>query len=293
MYVTCMLTAGAITQSLPETTLSTALGSVHCSDRAHTAWGICTDPEPQFDNYSPNLARAPTLAVSYSLVGARHLAQPAASSAMAGLSFTARFRKREIPVQLTTADPSMGQVSSAIASATGVEESTIKVVIPGKRGQMLRPSVDPSLSAIAAGRVSSCCRSCIRMLTACSFANSATRQPLSLERAGVQSGMRLEVYASTLQEFQQVRNSKDLPGLASFEQELKQTMRRQRGSRNGTLRLPSGKAVHGVMRHIHYIEHRGIRHVHSSNACAVTPDRQHHSISMLCFSMFSSSKILM
>lgn len=55
--------------------------------------------------------------------------------------------------------------------------------------------------------------------------------------------MRLDVYASTKQEVEQVRNSKDLPGLASFEQELKQTMRRQRGSRTGSLMLPSGKQL--------------------------------------------------
>lgn len=51
------------------------------------------------------------------------------------------------------------------------------------------------------------------------------------------------MYASTKQEVEQVRNSKDLPGLASFEQELKQTMRRQRGSRTGALTLPSGKQL--------------------------------------------------
>ncbi|KAL3145517.1 hypothetical protein ABBQ32_003341 [Trebouxia sp. C0010 RCD-2024] len=129
---------------------------------------------------------------------------------MTVLSFTARFRKHEFQIHLTTADPSLGQVASAIASATGAEEDTIKLVIPGKKGQMLRPTANPSVSATT---------------------------------AGVQSGMRLEVYASTVQEVQQVRNSKDLPGLASFEQELKQTMRRQRGSRNGTLTLPSGPYV--------------------------------------------------
>ena len=63
--------------------------------------------------------------------------------------------------------------------------------------------------------------------------------------------MRLEVYASTVQEVQQVRNSKDLPGLASFEQELKQTMRRQRGSRNNTLTLPSGKQGMASSLHTH------------------------------------------
>ncbi len=48
------------------------------------------------------------------------------------------------------------------------------------------------------------------------------------------------MYASLKKEVEEVRNSKDLPGLASFEQELKQTMRRQRGSRRGVLTLPSG-----------------------------------------------------
>ncbi len=57
---------------------------------------------------------------------------------------------------------------------------------------------------------------------------------------GLESGMRVEVYASTKEEVEQVRNSKDLPGLASFEQELKQTMRRQRGNSRGKLTLPSG-----------------------------------------------------
>ena len=59
------------------------------------------------------------------------------------------------------------------------------------------------------------------------------------------SGMRVTVYASTKAEIIQVQNSKDLPGLAGFEQELKQTMRRQRGSRNAVLKLPTGES-HGV-----------------------------------------------
>lgn len=71
---------------------------------------------------------------------------------MAGLSFTARFRKHEFQINVTTADPSLGQVASAIASATGAEEDTIKLVIPGKKGQMLRPTADPSVSAITAGK---------------------------------------------------------------------------------------------------------------------------------------------
>ena len=67
---------------------------------------------------------------------------------------------------------------------------------------------------------------------------------------GLESGMRVEVYASTEEEVEQVRKSKDLPGLASFEQELKQTMRRQRGSSRGRLTLPSGLCSSGVYTHM-------------------------------------------
>jgi len=76
--------------------------------------------------------------------------------------------------------------------------------------------------------------------------------------SGLESGMRVEVYASTKEEVEQVRNSKDLPGLASFEQELKQTMRRQRGSSRGKLTLPSGWCSFGVFIHmlIHLMCHR-------------------------------------
>lgn len=77
----------------------------------------------------------------------------AEGSAMTVLSFTARFRKHEFQIHLTTADPSLGQVASAIASATGAEEDTIKLVIPGKKGQMLRPTANPSVSATTAGKL--------------------------------------------------------------------------------------------------------------------------------------------
>ena len=70
---------------------------------------------------------------------------------MIGLSFTARFRKHEFPIHLATADPTLGQVALAIASATGADKETIKLVMPGRKGHMLRHTVDPSLSAIAAG----------------------------------------------------------------------------------------------------------------------------------------------
>ncbi|DBA84875.1 TPA: hypothetical protein ACH3X1_005894 [Trebouxia sp. C0004] len=120
---------------------------------------------------------------------------------------TVRFRKKEHAVQLAVGNPSTEEVASAIATATGAASETIKLLLSGKKGQMLKLTANPNQSA---------------------------------QHVGLESGMRVEVYASTKEEVEQVRNSKDLPGLASFEQELKQTMRRQRGNSRGKLTLPSG-----------------------------------------------------
>ncbi|KAL0047896.1 hypothetical protein WJX82_002765 [Trebouxia sp. C0006] len=125
---------------------------------------------------------------------------------MAAFDLTVRFRKKEHAIQLAV-DPSTEQVASAIATVTGAAAETIKLLLPGKKGQMLKLTANSNQSA---------------------------------QLAGLESGMRVEVYASTKEEVEQVRNSKDLPGLASFEQEMKQTMRRQRGSSRGKLTLPSG-----------------------------------------------------
>ncbi|KAL0030412.1 hypothetical protein WJX79_002860 [Trebouxia sp. C0005] len=126
---------------------------------------------------------------------------------MAAFDLTVRFRKKEHAVQLTVGNPSTKEVASAIAAVTGAAAETIKLLLPGRKGQMLKLIANSNQSA---------------------------------QHAGLESGMRVEVYASTKEEVEQVRNSKDLPGLASFEQELKQTMRRQRGSSRGKLTLPSG-----------------------------------------------------
>ena len=74
---------------------------------------------------------------------------------MAGYVLTARFRKHEYPIHLTTADPSLGQVASAIASSTGADAETIKLSVPGRKGVLLRPTADASLSAVAAGNLKS------------------------------------------------------------------------------------------------------------------------------------------
>ena len=57
---------------------------------------------------------------------------------------------------------------------------------------------------------------------------------------GLGSGTTVVMYASTEADVQRVRTSKDLPGMAGFQQELKQHMRRQRGSSGSILKLPSG-----------------------------------------------------
>ena len=156
---------------------------------------------------------------------------------MQGASFTARFRKRDFAIRLSTTDPSTGQIAKAIAAATGADEETIKLLVPGRKGQMLHLLAKPSQPGLAAGV--SLWLACLSYSTGCSCAVRAFRR--SSFHIGLKPGVRFEVYASTKQEIEQVRNSKDLPGLASFEQELKQTMRRQRGSRAGTLKLPSGQ----------------------------------------------------
>lgn len=71
---------------------------------------------------------------------------------MAGLSLTARFRTHAFAIHLTAADPTLGQVATAIASATGADAETIKLTIPGRKGHLLRPTADPSLSSAAAGK---------------------------------------------------------------------------------------------------------------------------------------------
>ena len=71
---------------------------------------------------------------------------------MVSFAFTARFRKREYAIHLTTADPNLGQVASAIASATGADAETIKLTVPGRKGLLLRLTADASLSAGAAGK---------------------------------------------------------------------------------------------------------------------------------------------
>ena len=81
---------------------------------------------------------------------------------MSGLSFTARFRKQEFTVQLPMKDPNQQQVASAIAAATGADGETIKLLVPGRKGQMLRLAANALASASEAGKL------CLAPLNLCS-----------------------------------------------------------------------------------------------------------------------------
>lgn len=118
-----------------------------------------------------------------------------------------RYRTLDTHIRVTSENPAAEQIASAISSATGADPQTIKLLVSGHKDRMIRLLTTPTQTA---------------------------------QELGLVSGMRATVYASTKAEISQVQNSRDLPGLAGFEQELKQTMRRQRGSRNGTLKLPAG-----------------------------------------------------
>ena len=69
---------------------------------------------------------------------------------MAAFDLTVRFRKKEHAIQLAV-DPSTEQVASAIATVTGAAAETIKLLLPGKKGQMLKLTANPNQSAQLAG----------------------------------------------------------------------------------------------------------------------------------------------
>ena len=64
---------------------------------------------------------------------------------------------------------------------------------------------------------------------------------------GLKPGMRVMILASTKEQVQAVQTSRDLPGLAGFDHELKLAARRRRGT-NKHLTLPSGKRTGSIAR---------------------------------------------
>ncbi len=71
---------------------------------------------------------------------------------MAAFSLLVRFRKAEHDVHLTLDNPSTEQIASAIAAVTGADPDTMKLLMPGKKGQMLRLVKDPAQTAQDAGK---------------------------------------------------------------------------------------------------------------------------------------------
>lgn len=70
---------------------------------------------------------------------------------MAAFDLTVRFRKKEHAVQLTVGNPSTKEVASAIAAVTGAAAETIKLLLPGRKGQMLKLIANSNQSAQHAG----------------------------------------------------------------------------------------------------------------------------------------------
>ena len=56
-------------------------------------------------------------------------------------------------MQLAMGNPSTEQVASAIATVTGAAAETIKLLLPGKKGQMLKLTANSNQSAQHAGEV--------------------------------------------------------------------------------------------------------------------------------------------
>ncbi len=70
---------------------------------------------------------------------------------MAAFHLTARFRKKEHAVQLAMGNPSTEQVASAIATVTGAAAETIKLLLPGRKSQLLKLTANSNQSAQHAG----------------------------------------------------------------------------------------------------------------------------------------------
>ena len=70
---------------------------------------------------------------------------------MTAFDLTVRFRRKEHAVQLARGNPSTEEVASAIATVTGAAEETIKLLLPGKKGQMLKLTANLNQSAQHAG----------------------------------------------------------------------------------------------------------------------------------------------
>lgn len=148
-----------------------------------------------------------------------------------------RFSRFEHRVQLSDSDPTGEQLAAAISSVTAADPETIKLLQPEKSGKVLR------LREHGAERVSQIGKHRRPVKRSGSQSLNLSAKLIAKKvftAAGLVSGAVVTMYASTAAEVQRVRTSKDLPGLADFQQELKQHMRRQRGSRAATLTLPSG-----------------------------------------------------
>lgn len=67
-------------------------------------------------------------------------------------ALTIRYKGSDIPIDSPANDPTAEQVASAISSATNTDPETIKLLLPGRKGHMLRLAATPALTAKQLGK---------------------------------------------------------------------------------------------------------------------------------------------
>ncbi|KAK9799763.1 hypothetical protein WJX73_001696 [Symbiochloris irregularis] len=127
------------------------------------------------------------------------------------MDYTVRvlFGGREVPLELTDGI-TLDELGQQLVNKAQVQRETIKLLLPGRSGKPLKLTDRPDTTATA---------------------------------AGLKPGMRVMMLASTQQQVQAVQQSKDLAGMAGFDQELVRAARRRRQGSSAPLRLPTGQYV--------------------------------------------------
>ncbi|KAK9804353.1 hypothetical protein WJX72_008599 [[Myrmecia] bisecta] len=123
------------------------------------------------------------------------------------LSVSYRGKQHQLSLPASSTLEGLGK---ALERETSAAFETIKLVIPGRKGPPARPATSPAQS---------------------------------LQAAGIPAKGRLMMLASSAAEVEAIQHSRDLPGLAGFDHEHKQAMRRRQHAGGGALVLPKGEYV--------------------------------------------------
>ncbi|MEW5317621.1 MAG: hypothetical protein WDW38_008904 [Sanguina aurantia] len=120
-------------------------------------------------------------------------------------SIKVTYRSRTYDVVLPSPSPTLLEIGTAIASATGTDLTTVKLLASSVKGGVV----------------------------------PVARASESAAEAGLQSGCKVMLLASSVEDVQGVRSAKDLAGLAGFDHELRTAARRRRQT-GGAVELPKG-----------------------------------------------------